>query len=126
MSYEIDIKYWLQIKHKIKNLKLGKLPTLFNFQCPICGGSQSNPRERTAGIFKGRNKEVYFNCFRQKCKEGSGFGNLLKHVDEEVFKRYYEEKYTWRNNQGEMLLHHDKKMMSIEGKYPLNKKSNLP
>ena len=64
---------------------------------------------------------VKCSCFRQKCKEGSGFGNLLKHVDEEVFKRYYEEKYTWRNNQGEMLLHHDKKMMSIEGKYPLIK-----
>jgi hypothetical protein len=111
MSYAIDIKYWLLVKHKCENLIEGekvKLPTLAQFKCPVCGGSKSNPKERTGGIFRGRDNQIHFQCLREKCKS-QGFGKLMKVLNVQLAREYYEKKYNWKSKRTDILLEHDKR-----------------
>lgn len=114
MSYAIDIKYWSLVKHKCENLIEGervKFPTLAQFKCPVCGGSKSDPKERTAGIFKGRDNQVHFQCQRQKC-QSKGFGKLMKVLNVQLSREYYEKKYHWKSKRTDILLMHDKRQAS--------------
>ncbi len=118
MSFAIDLKYWQKIQHKIKNKRCGNYAssTLYYFQCPICGGSKTHHNERTGSIFKGKDKEIHFQCFREQCKS-QGFGKLLKHVDIAIANEYWNEKYGWKKSQKDILLIHDKKLKQISNEY---------
>ena len=118
MSFKIDLKYWQQIEHKIKNKRRGQYQsaTLYYFQCPICEGSKKHLGERTGSIFRGRDNAIHFQCFREQCKS-QGFGKLLKHVDIEIANEYWNEKYGWKKSQKDILLIHDKKLKQISNEY---------
>ena len=118
MSFSIDMKYWQEIEHKIKNKQSGhyQSATLYYFQCPICAGSKKHLNERTGSIFRGRDNQIHFQCFREQCKS-QGFGKLLKHVDSEIANAYWKEKYGWKKSQKDILLIHDKKLKQNSSEY---------
>jgi len=112
MSYAIDIKYWSLVKHKLENLIEGekvKFPTLAYFKCPVCGGSRKHPDERTAGIFRGRDNQIHFQCQRQKC-QAKGFNKLLKALDNKLSREYYMKKHQWKSKRTDILLMNDKRI----------------
>lgn len=88
MSY-IELKYINILSGRLSQFKR-KSENLFNFRCPFCGDSQTNKLKARGYIYSRENKFSY-KC--HNCGITSSIGNLIKHVDETMFKEYRTESF---------------------------------
>ncbi len=95
MSY-IELKYINMLSSRLSQFKR-KSERLFNFRCPFCGDSQTNKLKARGYIYPRENKYSY-KC--HNCGITSSIGNLIKHVDETMFKEFRTESFldTRRSN----------------------------
>jgi transcription elongation factor Elf1 len=89
MNY-IDSKYIGFISNRLVRFKRSSDNT-YTFRCPICGDSQKN-KSKTRGYIYQKADKVLFFC--HYCQASMLFGNLLKHVDPELYKEYIQERFT--------------------------------
>ena len=85
----IDAKYVGLISYKLRNFKMKK-SYYWNFSCPICGDSKTNALKARGYIFKHDNRLV-FKC--HNCGYSSNVGNLIKHLDANLYNEYVLERY---------------------------------
>jgi transcription elongation factor Elf1 len=89
MSLHIDSKYVRLLSHRLRNFKQ-KDNNLFNFSCIYCGDSQKNKTKARGYIFaKGNN--LFYRC--HNCGVSTNVGNLIKHIDDTLYKEYVLERY---------------------------------
>ena len=84
MTY-VDLKYINILSGRLSLFKR-KTNNLFNFRCPFCGDSQKNKLKARGYIYAKENK-YSFKC--HNCGTTSSVGNLIKHVDTNLFKEYH-------------------------------------
>lgn len=89
MSLFIDEKFLNSIAFSLRNFKK-KSDHLWNFSCPICGDSKKNKLKARGYVFQAENSLI-FKC--HKCGHSCSFGNLLKHLDSNLYKEYVYESY---------------------------------
>jgi transcription elongation factor Elf1 len=63
---------------------------LYNFRCPICGDSQTN-RNKARGYIFPQKGGMFFKC--HNCQASLTLGNLIKHVDPNLYKQYCLDRY---------------------------------
>lgn len=85
----IDKKYIGLISYKLRNFK-EKKQNYWNFACPICGDSKTNALKARGYVFLHQGRLVY-KC--HNCSYSSNVGNLIKHVDPNVYNEYVLERY---------------------------------
>lgn len=90
MSISIDNKYVRLISFKLRNFKQ-KNTNLYNASCPFCGDSKKNLTKARLYIFE-KKGGLFVKC--HNCGIGTNVANLLKHIDENLFKEYSLERYT--------------------------------
>lgn len=90
----IDAKYVGLISYKLRNFKMKK-SYYWNFSCPICGDSKTNALKARGYIFKHDNRLV-FKC--HNCGYSSNVGNLIKHLDANLYNEYVLERYKETSN----------------------------
>lgn len=89
MSLYIESKYVKLISSRLRNFKQKK-DYLWNFSCPICGDSQKNLSKARGYVFqKGTN--LFYRC--HNCGISTSVGNLIKSVDNSLYKEYVLERY---------------------------------
>jgi transcription elongation factor Elf1 len=89
MSIPVESKYVRLISSRLRNFKQ-KNTNLWNFSCPICGDSQKNLSKARGYVFpKGNN--LFYRC--HNCGVSTSVGNLIKSVDESLYKEYVLERY---------------------------------
>lgn len=89
-----DDFYLLMVSDKLKNFKK-KSESLYNFSCPICGDSKLKTRKARGYMYEKQGNVVY-HC--HNCGITMLFGNFLKTIDEEVYKKYIIEKFKNEKN----------------------------
>ena len=85
----IDSKYASQLGTRLRNFTK-KNDYLWNFSCPICGDSKRNPRKARGFIYQFK-QDLLVKC--HKCGYSTNIGNLLKHVDSNLYDQYVIERY---------------------------------
>lgn len=85
----IDMKYIRLLASSLRNYK-EKKRNLINFSCPLCGDSTSDKKKARGYIYEKQNKFQY-KC--HKCGVGCSAGNLIKAVNEDLYKEYKAEKF---------------------------------
>jgi hypothetical protein len=88
MSY-IEQKYINILSGRLSQFKR-KSDNLFNFRCPFCGDSDSN-KLKARGYIYSRESKFSYKC--HNCGITSSIGNLIKHVDNTLFKEYRTESF---------------------------------
>jgi transcription elongation factor Elf1 len=89
MSIPIESKYVRLLSSRLRNFKQKK-DYLWNFSCNFCGDSQKNKTKARGYVFaKGNN--LFYRC--HNCGVSVGVGNLIKAVDESLYKEFVLEKY---------------------------------
>ena len=89
MSIPVESKYVRLISSRLRNFKQ-KNANLWNFSCPFCGDSQKNKTKARGYVFpKGNN--LFYRC--HNCGVSTSAGNLIKCVDESLYKEYILERY---------------------------------
>tara|TARA_B000000532_G_scaffold243712_1_gene240588 strand:+ start:3282 stop:4301 length:1020 start_codon:yes stop_codon:yes gene_type:complete len=88
MSY-IELKYINILSGRLSQFKR-KSDNLFNFRCPFCGDSQTN-KLKARGYIYSRESKFSYKC--HNCGITSSIGNLIKHVDNALFKEYRTESF---------------------------------
>lgn len=89
MSTATDTTYVRLLSHRVRNFKQKK-DYLWNFSCPICGDSQKNKTKARGYVFQ-KQQKFFYSC--HNCGVGLTLGNLIKHIDPELYKEYALEKY---------------------------------
>jgi transcription elongation factor Elf1 len=97
MSLLVDLKFVSSISHLLRNFKK-KADYLWNFSCPICGDSKKNKLKARAYILRSqKNRDrLAFKC--HNCGESFYFDELLKRLDESVYKEYVYDSYLERTD----------------------------
>ena len=85
----IDQKSVGLISYKLRNFKQKK-QNYWNFSCPICGDSKTNALKARGYIFLHDGRLVY-KC--HNCSYSSNVGNLIKHLDPNLYNEYVLERY---------------------------------
>ena len=88
MTY-VDLKYINILSGRLSLFKR-KTNNLFNFRCPFCGDSQKN-KLKARGYIYAKESKYSFKC--HNCGTTSSIGNLIKHVDANLFKEYRTESF---------------------------------
>jgi transcription elongation factor Elf1 len=89
MSIPVESKYVRLLSSRLRNFKQ-KNANLWNFSCPLCGDSQKNKTKARGYVFpKGNN--LFYRC--HNCGASTSVGNLIKSVDESLYKEYVLERY---------------------------------
>jgi transcription elongation factor Elf1 len=89
MSIPVESKYVRLLSSRLRNFKQ-KNTNLWNFSCPLCGDSQKNKTKARGYVFpKGNN--LFYRC--HNCGASTSVGNLIKSVDESLYKEYVLERY---------------------------------
>lgn len=96
MSTATDTTYVRLLSHRVRNFKQKK-DYLWNFSCPICGDSQKNKTKARGYVFQ-KQQKFFYSC--HNCGVGLTLGNLIKHIDPELYKEYALEKYKEGNGIG--------------------------
>jgi hypothetical protein len=86
----IDAKYAAMLGPRLKNFSQKK-QDLWNYTCPHCSDWSSKKRKARAYIYRKKN-DLFTKCHH--CGHGSNIGNLIKHMDEQMYKEYVLERYT--------------------------------
>jgi hypothetical protein len=63
---------------------------LWNYSCPICGDSKTNPRKARGYIYKFK-QDLLVKC--HKCGYSTNIGNLIKYIDSNLYDEYVVERY---------------------------------
>ena len=85
MSY-VDEKYIGILSPRLSQFKK-KSSSLYNFRCPICGDSEQNSYKARGYLYPTPDKSGYiYKC--HNCGDSRSLGNLINHVDNELYKRY--------------------------------------
>lgn len=85
----IDTKYASLLSTRLRNFAK-KNDYLWNYSCPVCGDSKSNPRKARGYIYKFKN-DLLVKC--HKCGYSTNIGNLIKFVDSNLYDQYVIERY---------------------------------
>jgi len=85
----IDSKYASQLGTRLRNFTK-KNDYLWNYSCPVCGDSKNNPRKARGFIYKFK-QDLLVKC--HKCGYSTNLGNLIKHVDSNLYDQYVVERY---------------------------------
>lgn len=85
----IDLKYISLLGSRLRNFKHTNKHT-FNFSCPYCGDSKKNKLKARGYVFERKN-DLFFKC--HNCGAGANAGNLIKHVDPNLYEQYVLERY---------------------------------
>ena len=85
----IDSKYASQLGTRLRNFTK-KNDYLWNYSCPVCGDSKNNPRKARGFIYKFK-QDLLVKC--HKCGYSTNIGNLIKHVDSNLYDQYVIERY---------------------------------
>lgn len=89
----IDRKWLLLISSRLRNFKQ-KSSKLWNFSCPICGDSRTNPHKARGYIYE-NNGHLSYKC--HNCGQTASFSYLLKFVDPLNHREYVMEKFQERH-----------------------------
>ena len=84
MSLSTDRQFIERLAPKLKGFERTPKHS-FNFRCPICGDSKSDPKKRRGYIYE------HFGNLRFKCHNcgvASSLPEFLKRVDEELYQEY--------------------------------------
>ena len=85
MSY-VDEKYIGILSLRLEQFKK-KTNALYNFRCPICGDSEQNSYKARGYLYPSSDKSGYiYKC--HNCGDTRSLGNLIRHVDNELYKKY--------------------------------------
>lgn len=84
----VDAKYILLLSNRLERFK--KVGNHYNFRCPLCGDSKTDPSKRRGYIYPKQGKH-YFYC-HNGCN-GKLFRNFLKEVDPILYTQYSHEAY---------------------------------
>lgn len=103
----IDQKYIGLISYKLRNFKQKKA-NYWNFSCPICGDSKTNQLKARGYVFQHDGRLVY-KC--HNCSYSSNVGNLIKHLDQNLYNEYVLERY--KENQSKYNDHVDIKETTL-------------
>ena len=90
----IDAKYLQMVSYKLRNFKQKK-QNYWNFSCPICGDSKTNALKARGFVFQHDGRLVY-KC--HNCSYSSNVGNLIKHLDANLYNEYVLERYKETSN----------------------------
>jgi len=85
----IDVKYASMLGPRLRNFAK-KNDYLWNFSCPICGDSKKSPRKARGFIYKFK-ADLMVKC--HKCGYSTNIGNLIKHLDSNLYDQYVVERY---------------------------------
>ena len=85
----IDAKYVQLLGPRLRNFKK-KGDYLWNFSCPACGDSSTNPRKARGYVYRAKT-DLFYRC--HNCNHGTNIGNLIKHIDEGLYNQYVVERY---------------------------------
>jgi transcription elongation factor Elf1 len=85
----IDAKYVSILGPRLRNFKK-KSDYLWNFSCPICGDSSTNKTKARGYIYRTKTG-LFYRC--HNCSHGTNLGNIIKHIDEGLYKQYVVERY---------------------------------
>lgn len=85
----IDTKFVNSISHLLRNFKQKK-DYEWNFSCPFCGDSKTNTLKARGYVFRRKN-DLYYKC--HNCQVSTTAGNLIKHLDPNVYNQYVMERY---------------------------------
>ena len=89
MSSYIDTKFINLLSARLPKFKR-KAEYLFNFRCPHCGDSQKSQSKARGFVYKKKN-DMFFKC--HNCGVGQSLGNLIKHLDPNLYKEYIFERF---------------------------------
>ena len=89
MSSYIDTKFINLLSARLPKFKR-KSEYLFNFRCPHCGDSQKSQSKARGFVYKKKN-DMFFKC--HNCGVGQSLGNLIKHLDPNLYKEYIFERF---------------------------------
>lgn len=91
MSEWIDRKYAGLISQRLERFEVkSHQPYLANFRCFICGDSKKNKWKARGFIFT-KKGGLFFKC--HNCNHSSSLGNLIKQLDQTLYKQYTMERY---------------------------------
>lgn len=91
MSEWIDRKYAGLLSARLERYSVkSQQPYLANFRCPICGDSQKN-KWKTRGYLFEKKGGLFYKC--HNCSFSSSLGNLVKELDDTLYKQYVLERY---------------------------------
>lgn len=85
----LDQQYVGTISHRLDKFKR-KGDYNYNFRCPICGDSQTN-RNKARGYLYPSQGGLFYKC--HNCQASMSLGNLIKHLDPNLYKEYCLERY---------------------------------
>jgi len=85
----IDAKYAQILGSRLRNFKQ-KDEYLWNYSCPVCGDSSKNKLKARGYIYRAK-QDLFVKC--HNCGYGSNIGNLIKHVDSNLYDQYVMERY---------------------------------
>jgi hypothetical protein len=107
MPLFVDVKYANIIAHRHRNFKK-KGDYLWNFSCGICGDSRTNKTKARGFIYKVKSA-LFYKC--HKCGVSTNLGNLLRHVDSNLYQEYALENY---KESGAPRAQHSKPVENLE------------
>lgn len=91
MSEWIDRKYAGLLSTRLDRYEVKQTqPYLSNFRCPICGDSKKS-KWKARGFLFTKKGGIFFRC--HNCNHSCTLGNLIKSIDESLFKQYTMERY---------------------------------
>lgn len=85
----IDTKFASMLGTRLRNFAK-KNDYLWNYSCPVCGDSKTNPRKARGFIYKFK-QDLLVKC--HKCGYSTNIGNLIKFVDSNLYDEYVVERY---------------------------------
>jgi hypothetical protein len=83
MSTWIDEKYLRLISYRLRNFKQ-RGRDVYNWSCHSCGDSKTNSRRARAYAFLNKSGKLVWTC--HNCSDGGGVSNLVKSIDEDLFR----------------------------------------
>jgi len=89
MSMWLDQQYVGTISHRLDKFKR-KGDYNYNFRCPVCGDSQTS-RNKARGYLYPNKGGLFYKC--HNCQASMSLGNLIKHIDPNLYKEYCLERY---------------------------------
>lgn len=89
MSLWVDVKYANMLASHLRNFKR-KSDYLWNYSCCVCGDSSKNKLKARGYIYK---TKTGLACKCHNCGYSASLGNLIKHVDPNLYREYALENY---------------------------------
>lgn len=85
----VDVKFVNMLSPRLRNFKK-KNDYLWNASCVFCGDSSKNKLKARMYIYR-QKSDLFVRC--HNCGHGTNLGNLIKFVDEHLYKEYVLERY---------------------------------